>query len=189
MGGVKPGAKRAAEERERVIATQGAPRAMEDPKGPARDFEADGGTPEDEGGTPGPMEGQCPRATEAGRAVGRRRTDHDSDGDDGSDDDGDDFSHGNEAVMEGHKKIVSCMALEHTGAAPHRLPLRRQRYDDNAERDLRPFREIVPADGYGAVVVADGDQRLCGRHPQPKIYDRDGRELGEFDKGDMYIAT
>jgi hypothetical protein len=24
-------------------------------------------------------------------------------------------------------------------------------------------------------------------YPQPKIYDRDGRELGEFNKGDMYI--
>ena len=59
------------------------------------------------------------------------------------------------------------------------------------KRDLRPFREIVPADGYPVHALSwspTGDQFLCVTgHPQPKIYDRDGRELGEFDKGDMYI--
>ena len=33
-----------------------------------------------------------------------------------------------------------------------------------------------------------GDQFLVvDGYPQPKVFDRDGRELGEFDKGDMYI--
>ena len=75
----------------------------------------------------------------------------DSDGD-GSDDDVDDFlPTANEAVMEGHKKIVSCMALEHTGSrlltGSHDYGVKI--YDFNGmKRDLRPFREIVPMDGY-----------------------------------------
>ena len=193
FGGVKPGAKRAAEERERVIATQGAPRAMEGPQrpieGPQRPME----------GPQRPMEGPVPppgpRRPGPEPELDDDESDDDSDGDDGSDDDVDDFlPTANEAVMEGHKKIVSCMALEHTGSrlltGSHDYGVKI--YDFNGmKRDLRPFREIVPADGYPVHALSwspTGDQFLCVTgHPQPKIYDRDGRELGEFDKGDMYI--
>jgi WD40 repeat protein len=121
--------------------------------------------------------------------------DSDDDEDDSDSDDVDDFlPTANEAVMEGHKKFVSCMSLEHTGSrlltGSHDYGVKI--YDFNGmKRDLKPFREIVPMDGYPVHALSwspSGDQFLCVTgHPQPKIFDRDGRELGEFDKGDMYI--
>ena len=58
-------------------------------------------------------------------------------------------------------------------------------------RDLRAFREITPSDGYPVHALSwspSGDRFLVVTgSPQPKLYDRDGRELGELDKGDMYI--
>ena len=181
FGGVKPGAKRAAEDRARVIATQGAPRAMEGPTRPA-----EGPTRPAEGPMRPPPTGPTPASDD----------DDDSDDEDDSDsDDVDDFlPTANEAVMEGHKKFVSCMSLEHTGSrlltGSHDYGVKI--YDFNGmKRDLKPFREIVPMDGYPVHALSwspSGDQFLCVTgHPQPKIFDRDGRELGEFDKGDMYI--
>jgi hypothetical protein len=183
FGGVKPGAKRAAEDRARVIATQGAPRAMEGPTRPA-----EGPTRPAEGPMRPPPTGPTPASDD----------DEDSDDDDEDDSDSDDVDDflptANEAVMEGHKKFVSCMSLEHTGSrlltGSHDYGVKI--YDFNGmKRDLKPFREIVPMDGYPVHALSwspSGDQFLCVTgHPQPKIFDRDGRELGEFDKGDMYI--
>ena len=56
-----------------------------------------------------------------------------------------------EAKMEGHRKVVSALALEHTGSrlltGSHDYTVRM--YDFNGmKRDMRPFREITPSDGY-----------------------------------------
>ena len=93
-----------------------------------------------------------------------------------------------------HKKTVTTIAVERTGsrfitgARDGMVKL----YDFNGMRkDLHPFREIEPNEGYpvhsldwspsgDAFVVATGSNKA-------KIFDRDGRELGEFESGDMYI--
>ena len=99
-----------------------------------------------------------------------------------------------EAKMEGHRKVVSALALEHTGSrlltGSHDYTVRM--YDFNGmKRDLRPFREITPCDGYPVHALSwspSGDRFLVVTGgAQPKVFDRDGRELGECDKGDMYI--
>ena len=99
-----------------------------------------------------------------------------------------------EAKMEGHRKVVSALALEHTGSrlltGSHDYTVRM--YDFNGmKRDLRPFREITPSDGYPVHALSwspSGDRFLVVTGgAQPKVFDRDGRELGECDKGDMYI--
>ena len=93
-----------------------------------------------------------------------------------------------------HGKTVTTIAVERTGsrfvtgARDGMVKL----YDFNGMRkDLQPFREIEPNEGYpvhslawspsgDAFVVATGSNKA-------KVFDRDGRELGEFDSGDMYI--
>ena len=193
FGGVKPGAKRAAEERERVIAAQGAPRAMEGPQrpieGPQRPME---GPQRPMEGPQRPMEGPAPPPGPE-PALDDDESDDDLDGDE-SDDDVDDFPHGQRGRDGGAQEDRELHgAGTHREPSPHRLP-RLRRQDIRLQRhEARPA--TVPRDcargrlpGARAVVVADGDQFLCVTgHPQPKIYDRDGRELGEFDKGDMYI--
>ena len=96
--------------------------------------------------------------------------------------------------MEGHRKVVSALALEHTGSrlltGSHDYTVRM--YDFNGmKRDMRPFREITPSDGYPVHALSwspSGDRFLVVTGgAQPKVFDRDGRELGECDKGDMYI--
>ena len=65
-------------------------------------------------------------------------------------------------------------------------------YDFNGmKRDMRPFREITPSDGYPVHALSwspSGDRFLVVTGgAQREVFDRDGRELGECDKGDMYI--
>jgi WD40 repeat protein len=99
-----------------------------------------------------------------------------------------------EAALRGHAKIVTALAVEHTGSrlltGSHDYTVKI--YDfAGMRRDLRAFREITPSDGYPVHALSwspSGDRFLVVTgSPQPKLYDRDGRELGELDKGDMYI--
>ena len=126
-------------------------------------------------------------------------TDEDEDDDDArggdSEDDRDErLPVSDEAKMEGHRKVVSALALEHTGSrlltGSHDYTVRM--YDFNGmKRDLKPFREITPCDGYPVHALSwspSGDRFLVVTGgAQPKVFDRDGREVGECDKGDMYI--
>ena len=97
-----------------MIATQGAPRAVEGPQRPIEGPQGPSGTHAKP--MEGPMPPPGPRRPGPEPASDEDEDEDDSDGD-GSDDDVDDFlPTANEAVMEGHKKIVSCMALEHTGS-------------------------------------------------------------------------
>ena len=57
--------------------------------------------------------------------------------------------------------------------------------------DLLPFRDIVPQEGYAPVAVSyspsGGFMLVVTSGAQPQIYDRDGKELGQFVRGDVYI--
>ena len=196
FGGAKPGQKRAAAERERVLATQG--RATEGPaRPPDRAMEGPARPPRGRDETM-PGDEPPPSGSRAGNA--EDDSDDDEDGaaggpaDDAYDEHQDFFPVANEAAMEGHKKCVSALALEHTGSrlltGSHDYTVKI--YDFNGmKRDLRPFREITPNDGYPVHALSwspSGAQFLVVTgYPQAKIFDRDGREVGEFNKGDMYI--
>lgn len=99
-----------------------------------------------------------------------------------------------EVVLKGHSRLVSCLDVEHsgsrlvTGGYDYAVRL----YDFNGmKRDLRPFRELEPCGAHQIRAVSwspSGDNFfVVPNSTQPKLFDRDGRELGEFGKGDMYI--
>ncbi|GIM09200.1 hypothetical protein Vretimale_13055 [Volvox reticuliferus] len=99
-----------------------------------------------------------------------------------------------EAILKGHTKAVSCLDVEHsgtrmvTGSYDYTVRL----YDFHGMKsDMRSFRDLEPSDGHPVLSVSwspSGDAFLVVTGAaQAKIYDRDGRSLGEFVRGDMYI--
>ncbi|KAG2434016.1 hypothetical protein HYH02_012476 [Chlamydomonas schloesseri] len=99
-----------------------------------------------------------------------------------------------EAVMKGHTKAVVCLDVEHsgtrmvTGSYDYTVRI----YDFHGMKsDMRSFRDIEPSEGHPVLSVSwspSGDAFLVVTgSAQAKIYDRDGRALGEFVRGDMYI--
>jgi len=100
-----------------------------------------------------------------------------------------------EIVLAEHAKAIQCLALDPSGS---RLLTGSADYDvkfwDFAGMDvnLRPFRSITPWDGYpvrSLQYTLTGDRFLVATgSAQPKIYNRDGFQVAEFIKGDMYLA-
>ncbi|KIY94244.1 putative Gastrulation defective protein 1 like protein [Monoraphidium neglectum] len=123
-----------------------------------------------------------------------------SDASDASDDDDEEEADpyrlpiSNEVVLTGAERAVTCLDVEHTGSrvAAGSVDNVVRLYDFNGMRsDLKPFREVTPHDGHPVYSVSwspTGDSFLAVTGAaQAKIYDRDGREKGEFIRGDMYI--
>ena len=184
FGSATPGAKRAAIERERVLATQ---RRVD-----GRPSEGPSSRPPP-GWRPPPLDRDAPvtmrpppartteRAEEEEVEVEEEEDDDDDDARVGAaaEEEYDDFLPlKNEAVMDGHRKVVSALALEHTGSrlltGSHDYTVKM--YDFNGmRRDLRPFREITPDDGYPIHALSwspSGDQARPVSHWSP--YDRVG---------------
>jgi len=140
--------------------------------------------------------------TRAFDAVPETRDDDDGDDVDEDDEDDEDDEYEEEdaipcaaeAVMEGYKKPATCCAVDRSGV---RMAVGSsdgvvRLYDfTGMKRDLRPFREVHPREGYPIHAVdwsPTGDMFVAASgNWQPTVHDRDGVELGEFDKGDMYI--
>ncbi|XP_066340855.1 uncharacterized protein [Miscanthus floridulus] len=130
--------------------------------------------------------------------------DEDVDDDDGEDDEEemeDDGEGGfnriplsNEIVLRGHTKVVSALAVDHTGSrvlsGSYDYTVRM--YDfQGMNSKLQSFRQLEPFEGHQVRSLSwspTSDRFLCVTgSAQAKIYDRDGLTLGEFVKGDMYI--
>eukprot|EP00252_Welwitschia_mirabilis_P016073 TRINITY_DN3555_c0_g1_i1.p1 TRINITY_DN3555_c0_g1~~TRINITY_DN3555_c0_g1_i1.p1 ORF type:complete len:649 (-),score=147.52 TRINITY_DN3555_c0_g1_i1:268-2214(-) len=126
-----------------------------------------------------------------------------SDVDDDDDDDMDDCAGeeddvrvpvSNEIVLRGHSKVVSALAVDHTGSriitGSYDYTVRM--YDfQGMNSQLKSFRQLEPFEGHQVRSLSwspTSDRFLCVTgSAQAKIYDRDGLTLGEFVKGDMYI--
>ncbi|KAL2939249.1 WD repeat-containing protein 70 [Bienertia sinuspersici] len=100
----------------------------------------------------------------------------------------------NEIVLKGHSKVVSALAVDHTGSrvlsGSYDYTLRM--YDfQGMKRDLGSFRQLEPFEGHQVRALSWSPTAgffLCVTGcAQAKIYDRDGLTIGEFVKGDMYI--
>ncbi|KAG2537678.1 WD repeat-containing protein 70-like [Panicum virgatum] len=121
-----------------------------------------------------------------------------NDDDDDMEDDGDGgFNRiplSNEIVLRGHTKVVSALAVDHTGSrvlsGSYDYTVRM--YDfQGMNSKLQSFRQLEPFEGHQVRSLSwspTSDRFLCVTgSAQAKIYDRDGLTLGEFVKGDMYI--
>ncbi|GKB29171.1 WD repeat-containing protein 70, partial [Tanacetum coccineum] len=130
--------------------------------------------------------------------VGPPRPPVDSDEDEMSDDDEDGprfrIPLSNEIVLKGHTKVVSSLAIDHSGSrvlsGSYDYTVRMYDFQGMNAR-LESFRQIEPSEGHQVRSLSwspSADRFLCVTgSAQAKIYDRDGLTLGEFMKGDMYI--
>ncbi|KAD3336572.1 hypothetical protein R6Q59_028693 [Mikania micrantha] len=100
----------------------------------------------------------------------------------------------NEIVLKGHTKVVSALAIDHSGSrvlsGSYDYTVRMYDFQGMNAR-LESFRQIEPSEGHQVRSISwspSADRFLCVTgSAQAKIYDRDGLTLGEFIKGDMYI--
>ncbi|ERN19060.1 hypothetical protein AMTRI_Chr10g8200 [Amborella trichopoda] len=100
----------------------------------------------------------------------------------------------NEIVLKGHTKVVSALAVDHTGSrvlsGSYDYTVRMYDFQGMNSR-LSSFRQLEPFEGHQVRSLSwspTADRFLCVTgSAQAKIYDRDGLTLGEFVKGDMYI--
>ncbi|GFZ20187.1 transducin/WD40 repeat-like superfamily protein [Actinidia rufa] len=100
----------------------------------------------------------------------------------------------NEIVLKGHTKVVSALAVDHSGSrvlsGSYDYTVRMYDFQGMNSR-LQSFRQLEPFEGHQVRKLSwspTADRFLCVTgSAQAKIYDRDGLTLGEFVKGDMYI--
>ncbi|KAF5738996.1 WD repeat-containing protein 70 [Tripterygium wilfordii] len=100
----------------------------------------------------------------------------------------------NEIVLKGHTKVVSALAIDHSGSrvlsGSYDYMVRMYDFQGMNSR-LQSFRQLEPFEGHQIRNLSwspTSDRFLCVTgSAQAKIYDRDGLTLGEFVKGDMYI--
>ncbi|PKA56537.1 Protein Mut11 [Apostasia shenzhenica] len=100
----------------------------------------------------------------------------------------------NEIVLKGHSKIVSALAVDHSGSrvlsGSYDYTIRMYDFQGMTSK-LQSFRQLEPFEGHQLRSLSwspTSDRFLCVTgSAQAKIYDRDGLTLGEFIKGDMYI--
>ncbi|GAA5944878.1 hypothetical protein JCM3775_003545 [Rhodotorula graminis] len=108
--------------------------------------------------------------------------------------DGDDLPVTHEVILKDHLKTVSALALDPAGA---RVVSGSYDYDvklwdfGGMNTSFKPFRTFEARAGHQVLDVAfspTGDAFLVATGAtQVKLYDRDGLDIGEFNKGDMYI--
>ncbi|KAF3436076.1 hypothetical protein FNV43_RR23168 [Rhamnella rubrinervis] len=121
----------------------------------------------------------------------------DSDSEDGIDDEEENryrIPLTNEIVLKGHTKVVSALAIDHSGSrvlsGSYDYSVRMYDFQGMNSR-LQSFRQLEPSEGHQVRNLSwspTSDRFLCVTgSAQAKIYDRDGLTLGEFVKGDMYI--
>ncbi|PUZ38771.1 hypothetical protein GQ55_9G222700 [Panicum hallii var. hallii] len=151
------------------------------------------GEDDEGGGMIGP-----PRPPPAEEDEEEEEEEEEEDDDDDMEDDGDGgFNRiplSNEIVLRGHTKVVSALAVDHTGSrvlsGSYDYTVRM--YDfQGMNSKLQSFRQLEPFEGHQVRSLSwspTSDRFLCVTgSAQAKIYDRDGLTLGEFVKGDMYI--
>eukprot|EP00899_Mesostigma_viride_P025428 jgi/Mesvir1/606/Mv02040-RA.2 len=161
------------------------------------------GSPEVEIGPPRPKR----RAVSDGQADGRSDEDGGADGHDSDDDDDDDDADeerlesdpyrmplGHEIVLKGHRKVVTAVAVDPsgarviTGSTDYTLRM----YDfGGMDARLKSFRQLEPFEAHpirGISWSPTGDRFLVvSGSAKLKVFDRDGCELGESLRGDMYL--
>lgn len=96
--------------------------------------------------------------------------------------------------LTGHAKAVTCISCEPAGnrVVTGSLDYNMKIYDfGGMDQSHKPFRSIEVDENHPIISVShspSGDKMIVGTGScQPKIFDRDGKELQKFVRGDMYI--
>ena len=99
-----------------------------------------------------------------------------------------------EALLTGHSRLVTALAVEQSGGrlVSGGLDFGVRLYDfAGMKRDLKPFRELEPCGAHQIHALSwspNGENFVViSGSAEPKVIDRDGREQGWFVRGDMYI--
>ena len=99
-----------------------------------------------------------------------------------------------EAVMGGYDKPATCVGIDRSGtrmACGSSDGVVRLYDFAGMKNDFQPFRTITVREGYPMHAIdwsPTGDMFVAASgNWQPTVHSHDGTELGEFDKGDMYI--
>eukprot|EP00195_Chlamydomonas_chlamydogama_P015841 CAMPEP_0202913062 /NCGR_PEP_ID=MMETSP1392-20130828/59433_1 /ASSEMBLY_ACC=CAM_ASM_000868 /TAXON_ID=225041 /ORGANISM="Chlamydomonas chlamydogama, Strain SAG 11-48b" /LENGTH=510 /DNA_ID=CAMNT_0049604183 /DNA_START=1 /DNA_END=1533 /DNA_ORIENTATION=+ len=113
------------------------------------------------------------------------------------DDEGDDPWHlpvTHEVTLGGHNKAVVALDVDASGARiiTGSLDYTLRMYDFNGMKsDMKAFRELEPQEGHPVYSVSwspSGEAFMVATgSSKAKLFDRDGKTLGEFVRGDMYI--
>ena len=122
-------------------------------------------------------------------------SDSDSDSDDSDDDD--EFPTSHILTVKAHTKPVSSISLDPSGTrfatASHDYLLKLYDFHAMSRDHLHGFKSLEPSESHhihsATFSPLDNGQRILviPAAPQAKIYDRDGDEIVEFVKGDMYL--
>lgn len=99
-----------------------------------------------------------------------------------------------EATLQSHTKIVTSLTIDHSGvrllSGSHDYSVRMFDFG-GMKSDLKAFKTITPEEGHPIVALCwspNSDAFLCVTgSPTPKVFDRDGQELAQCPRGDMYI--
>ncbi|KAJ1966507.1 hypothetical protein GGI12_000005 [Dipsacomyces acuminosporus] len=116
------------------------------------------------------------------------------DGDGGNVGDNDEYPVSSHILLSGHKKTVSALAWDSTGdlmvTGEHGSHMLLWDFS-TMDSSCKPFRTVIPFEGQqihdikfnrsdSLILCATGD-------PRAKLYDRDGRQVREYKRGDMYV--
>lgn len=90
--------------------------------------------------------------------------------------------------LESSASVLRALKQFAVGTTDRRLSL----YDFGGLTTGRPFRKITPSPGYWPVAIVfsnSGDRMLVGLNsPQPVVYWREGEQVIQFVRGDMYVT-
>jgi WD40 repeat protein len=151
--------------------------------------------------------GQAQPAIQAAANQSRSDGDHDEDDDDEDDEDSDDedeFPVSHELVLKTHEKPVTSITLDPSGArlvtGSNDCSLKFHDFSSMTPTTLRAFKSINPTATKSSTNVethpvhqvvfnpiSPAQILVVTAFPQAKIFSRDGEEITEFVKGDMYL--
>lgn len=128
---------------------------------------------------------------------GGKNSDSDDDDDDDDSDDDEEFPISHELVLKDHTKPVSSISLDPSGTrlvtASHDYLVKFYDFPSMSPDHLRAFKSIEPSESHhihsATFSHADNGQHILviPAAPQAKILTRDGDNVVEFVKGDMYL--
>lgn len=125
-----------------------------------------------------------------------QNSDVDSDVDSDDDNEWEDLPISHQLILQGHEKRISSLSMDPSGfrivTGSYDCTIRYWDFNGMNPISLNSFRSVEPVESHQvhrAVFSPTGDSVLViPRSSKPKLYSRDGVEIGEFASGDQYLV-